>query len=277
MDTIFDKLTNIANAIRSKTGKIDSLSLDEMAVEINNLPTDIESFVKIIGSKSTPINPSENTIWVNTDVSIPQWVFSSIEPVSPVVGMVWVPTGIKSEMELNLSTTNNSLPIYPMSILQYVSDKWIRPQSMIYVNNAWVEYSNPIYWIKDGIVNEDVGLNVRSDEVYITPEYEYEGSKYVYVFDAYTSTSGPAGLTINPLNLTYYTKITVIYKVEAGGTITLGIYGTSQANNSSTLSSGDGEFIYDISHLTGEQILFFKWNNDDKSGSRLYIKSIIIS
>ena len=46
---------------------------------------------KVVGGTTQPTNPTENTIWVNTSVSITDWVFSATEPTTPVEGMVWIP------------------------------------------------------------------------------------------------------------------------------------------------------------------------------------------
>lgn len=51
-----DKLTAIANAIRSKTGKTDSMTLDQMAIEIAKIQNGNEDFNSIIERAST--NPT---------------------------------------------------------------------------------------------------------------------------------------------------------------------------------------------------------------------------
>ena len=69
---ITDKLTAIANAIRTQSGKTAKLSLDQMPTEIINL--NALNF-EVVGGTSAPSNPKENTIWVNTDTEITGWDF----------------------------------------------------------------------------------------------------------------------------------------------------------------------------------------------------------
>lgn len=51
--TIFDKLTNIANAIRVKTGGTETLSLEEMSTELNGIPNNDSSDLTVSGPKVT--------------------------------------------------------------------------------------------------------------------------------------------------------------------------------------------------------------------------------
>ena len=74
---LIDKLINIADAIRSKTGKVESLTLDDMATEIAEISTGVELNFEVVGGTVEPENPTENMIWVNTDVEISNWTFSA--------------------------------------------------------------------------------------------------------------------------------------------------------------------------------------------------------
>ena len=47
---------------------------------------------KVVGNPQ-PANPKENTIWVNTDVSITSWIFSATEPEAPSDGAIWILPG----------------------------------------------------------------------------------------------------------------------------------------------------------------------------------------
>lgn len=77
---LINKLTAIADAIRAKTGKEDTLTLDQMPLEIAGIQTGVELNFKVVGGTTEPTSSSENTIWVNTDVEITSWVFSATEP-----------------------------------------------------------------------------------------------------------------------------------------------------------------------------------------------------
>ena len=56
---------------------------------------------KIIGGTEQPENPMENTIWVDTDVDITGWEFSTTEPANPVPGMVWIYHSTTSSAKFN--------------------------------------------------------------------------------------------------------------------------------------------------------------------------------
>ena len=71
-----EKLTAIADAIRTQSGKTGKLTLAQMPDEIINLQS--LSFEVVGGSK--PTDPKENTIWVDTTTAITSWQFASNDP-----------------------------------------------------------------------------------------------------------------------------------------------------------------------------------------------------
>lgn len=72
-----NKLTAIADAIRRKTGGTATLTLDEMATEVSGIEPGVGLNFKVVGGTSAPVNPRENTIWVNTESEITGWEFSN--------------------------------------------------------------------------------------------------------------------------------------------------------------------------------------------------------
>ena len=56
---------------------------------------------KVVGGTTSPSNPKENTIWVNTDQKITSWIFSATKPEGPSEGTVWIMTGTTSTVEFN--------------------------------------------------------------------------------------------------------------------------------------------------------------------------------
>lgn len=91
--TAFDKLTNLADAIRNKTGVTGALTLDQMTEEIQNFQGGgIELNYKVVSKQ--PDVPTENTVWVETEDTITKYAFSVENP--------WV-NQIETELAGNLT------------------------------------------------------------------------------------------------------------------------------------------------------------------------------
>ena len=94
---------------------------------------------KVVGGTTQPTSASENTIWVNTDTAISEWVFSVTEPISPVAGMVWFIAGTSSPTPIN-ALKKNGLMVYPMACQQYVDGAWVEKTSEAYQGGTWVSW-----------------------------------------------------------------------------------------------------------------------------------------
>ena len=98
----------------------------------------------VVGGTSQPVNPKENTIWVNTQTEISGWVFSAEEPGEPAEGMVWISTGLSSTVEFN-ALKKNGIQVYPISAKQYISGAWVDKTAKIYQGGAWKELITYLY------------------------------------------------------------------------------------------------------------------------------------
>lgn len=94
---------------------------------------------KVVGGTTPPTSPKENTIWVNTDVAIPSWVFASAEPSPAEAGMVWISTGTISAVAFN-ALKKNDIQVYPLSAKQYVGSKWVSVEAKTYQGGQWVDW-----------------------------------------------------------------------------------------------------------------------------------------
>ena len=101
---------------------------------------------KVVGNPQ-PSNPSENTIWINTDTEITSWIFSATEPEAPAEGMVWIPTGTSSTAGFN-ALKKNGIQVYPISAKQYVGGAWVEKNAKSYQDGVWVDWL--IYLYKEG-------------------------------------------------------------------------------------------------------------------------------
>ena len=68
---------------------------------------------------SQPSSPKENDIWVNTNVTDAEWVFSATQPASKS-NLVWIKTGTASDAAFN-ALKENGIWVYPMEAKQYVN------------------------------------------------------------------------------------------------------------------------------------------------------------
>lgn len=130
-----DKLTAIADAIRSMSGKTDGLTMDQMPAEILDInPLNF----KVVSGTTQPSNAVENMIWVNTDTTISGYVFSATQPTSPAEGMAWITVGTSSPIAFN-ALKKNSIMLHPISAKQYVGGAWVDKEAKSYQGGAWVE------------------------------------------------------------------------------------------------------------------------------------------
>ena len=106
---------------------------------------------EVFGGTSKPTNPKENTIWVNTDTDISEWVFSFEQPKNPVEGMVWFQTGTSAATAFN-ALKKNSVMVYPLYAKQYVDGAWVDRTAKSYQNGDWVE------WLTDFILVDTNGV-----------------------------------------------------------------------------------------------------------------------
>ena len=93
----------------------------------------------VIGGTTQPVNPKENTIWVDTNTAINGWVFGIVEPEIPIEGMIFFKIGNFSNAEFN-ALKNNSLFVCPTYALQYINSEWVKMNAVSYQNGAWVEW-----------------------------------------------------------------------------------------------------------------------------------------
>ena len=92
---------------------------------------------KVVGNPQ-PTSPSENTIWLNTDVPIASWYFQAEQPENMAEGDVWFPVGTSSTVEFN-ALKKNGIQVYPLSAKQMVSGALVDITAKSYQNGEWVE------------------------------------------------------------------------------------------------------------------------------------------
>lgn len=101
--------------------------------------------LKVVGGTAQPLNPRENTIWVNTDTAITEWAFANENPYSePIEGAVWIKTSYASTAPINILKKNN-VTVLPSYAYQYINGELISKEFFVYQNGHWVDLEVLLY------------------------------------------------------------------------------------------------------------------------------------
>ena len=111
---------------------------------------------EVVGGTTQPENPKENTIWINTDTEITEWIFSATEPENLVEGMVWIRTGVIRSGEFNV-LKKNSIQLYPDSAQHYINGSFVKVETMIYQNSEWTLLWNGVLLKPNNTCDEYTG------------------------------------------------------------------------------------------------------------------------
>ncbi len=93
----------------------------------------------VVGGTSAPARPRENTIWVDTDMTVTLWHFGADEP-DAVEGTVWIQTGTSSEAPFN-ALKKNSVMVYPIAAKVYDGTQFSLADASIYQDGEWKQIS----------------------------------------------------------------------------------------------------------------------------------------
>ncbi|MEG0913329.1 MAG: hypothetical protein RSD08_09780 [Oscillospiraceae bacterium] len=100
---------------------------------------------KVFGGTAAPVNPQENTLWVNTDKPIAGWSFlcTQYTGTSPD-GWVQVICGVTSNVSFN-ALKKSELIVYPTACLQYDGNVWSTKSAKIYQGGVWKDFRLWLY------------------------------------------------------------------------------------------------------------------------------------
>jgi hypothetical protein len=214
----------------------------------------------VVGGTSEPINPKENTIWVNTSKDITSWAFRTEQPSEPSDGMVWIAIGVNSTRAFNV-LKKNTIYIYPISAKQYESGEWKDKPTSLYQNDKWEDITQIFYIFQNGEakVGDFDGVCGSADYYYWNSLIEGSFIKMEVMYRGSTSFSFS-----EPVDLTSYSKLVFVVSNMNGGTnsICTFIYGVvSSAEDSDYVASKSvpvatteesNEYILDVSSLSGK-------------------------
>ena len=103
--------------------------------------------IYVVGGTVQPASPKENTIWVNTSVTITSWVMQYDQPASPTQGMAWIVTSGYSNAALNPFSKMTAY-YYIISAKVYNNGSWVRCGGSVYTNGTW--HAMRIYFYDHG-------------------------------------------------------------------------------------------------------------------------------
>lgn len=194
---------------------------------------------RVIGGTVHPASAKENDIWVNTSTKIESWIFSPVEPESPVAGMVWIPNGVEGSNCFN-AIKKNTLLVYPAGCKQHINGAFKNVAAHIYID-GWNQFAyereylynngeTSLAWVGRG-TNTDTALVMTTQHGNHGGSYSSAGWKSSA--DLVTVPSGATKLCM---------KYSVSYSEGAASSLKNAYLGLSNKAYSSYPESGTSEF-----------------------------------
>ena len=280
-------LTLIADAIRSKGETSEALVFpSEFVTAIAAITGGGENILNfsVVGGTTQPVNPTENTIWVNTDREITGWSFSADEPSEPYEGMVWFQTGISGSIKFN-TLQENEIQLRPIDAAQYVSGAWDDVIAKIYKESVWTQIRiETLYLYDHGVTDAETaggswtsyakstdGTSMGGSPV--SPQMSFSTDHHsIYVPITTGWNVGMIALK-NKIRLAGYSKLTCsVQNVNSGGGFQMIIWASVGSaifdNVIAQKAIVNGNNSIDISaDMTGEYVIGFYLNSQQASGN----------
>lgn len=157
----------------------------------------------VVGGTERPVNPQENTIWINTSQEIANWSINAEEPTSPENGTVWIEMGMSGRVKFN-ALRENELNVRLFTARQYSNDVWSKVPAELYQNEQWQGIISREYLFNNGntvpwtAYSQKGGCNIGSTTINFTSVVDYRGA-----------------WTTNKIDLTDYSKIVAVGNVTS--------------------------------------------------------------
>lgn len=211
---------------------------------------------EIVGGTTRPAKPTQNLVWVNTNVDITGYAFSATEPTNPVEGMLLVTIANSSSIKSVFTVDKEWVTLYLVSVKQYIGGVWVDKSAMNYQNGVWTDlWTGELYtpgnewksvtggWVcKENCGSKYAGLSVLAKteiglKVYTAPNY------------------GGLVRCSNKIDVTNYDTLSVTATASCNifvlSDLTLSEWNPTNMKAHTALS-GSGTKTLDISALTGE-------------------------
>lgn len=92
--------------------------------------------LKVVGGTTQPVNPRENTVWVNTDAENPPYIVSYSAPITPKEGLVWICIG-QHKHNISVPMHRGSIPLMHAQI--YTNGAWKYCTMHVFQGEEWLE------------------------------------------------------------------------------------------------------------------------------------------
>lgn len=167
----------------------------------------------VVGGRTQPENPKENTIWVNTDQEITGWMFSASQPEAPYEGMVWLMHGHSSQVDFNALEDENEITIGLGRIRQYADGAFVIHSAQVYQNGSWAGIWNGVLYDYGTIPSSYCGVrSVQPHSSYGIGTGTFNSDHWYY----YITNNHSIGLqSKEKIDITGYKTLNVIYSGSA--------------------------------------------------------------
>jgi len=245
----------------------------------------------VIGGTTKPSGAGENTIWLNTDVTVPDWCIQNDDPKTedsePDVGFVWITTRTATDNVLNISHPH-TVSLYLGTAMQWQTvtesgvstNKWIDLDGEVYYGGAWHDIQTFVYNgdLHKGADNFNAvvgGKDWNNNRFTFTKESDY--------FQVVTNSGDNSIRTQYKIDFTNVSQVKIIYARTSTGnhwSLYLSIFESSISSPiissvpSTTSASAKETHTIDTSSITGEYYFGYWDSNNTASGSVLKVYSI---
>ena len=225
---------------------------------------------EVAGGTTEPASPKENTIWVNTEVSITDVIFSHTEPTAGSGGTalsggeIWVKTGNSSVVSFN-ALKKETLMVYPVAVFQYdsASMSFLRKEAKTYISGIWADWNVLYYDHGEEFADLTGGWTVVPSNA---TAVKNDTNIYLYV----DSTGNAWAYTNNPVDITAISTLEFsISRPYSHGACRIGVVKTKPNSSHNPLNSmaaytsvtsrvsKETPYSVDVSALTGLYYLVF--------------------
>ena len=220
----------------------------------------VSAGLKIVGNPR-PKNPTEDIVWVNTDVDITGYFLTAEQPENLVEGNLWIKISDSSNIKVGTPLGKDYITIMLDSVSQYIGGELVSVEAMSFQDGVWVDWIPKNRLFKSGY-GAIVEFTLGKEQNAITPTI----TKDAFVFNENNNGAynWAYAITKDPIDVTLLTKIYVTAKVTSSSKNLY--FGTSSSNSSPTKVPSDGYTNMQIANIEKE----YEFNVSTISGMRYF-------